>query len=182
MSVEKKLFSLISNTREDTRRQVTELFLEEHFGSGKNELCSKYEYTVEIFNNYSVVLKRPANLNKGFDFIVTIECIYFKRDGGRRHKNPSHPDISFVLKQIKDNVSFKDYEKVRKIIWDIFNLKDFDLTTISGMTFNDFDGNTHPLEIVLLAIRWLFIEQDITYWNYSGRSMLMNNLLGDGLV
>ncbi|MBQ5472358.1 MAG: hypothetical protein IIT58_10225 [Treponema sp.] len=182
MSLEKKLFSLISNSREDARRQVTELFLDEHFGTGTKELCSKYEYTVETFKNYSVILKRPTNLNKGFDFIVTIESIYFKQDGGRRHKNPSHPDISSVLQQVKNNVSSNDYEKVKTIIWNIFKLEDFDLSTVSGITFTDYDGNSHPLEIVLLAIRWLFIEQDITYWNFSGRSMLMNGLLGDGLV
>ena len=182
MALEKKLFSLISNSREDARRQVTELFLEEHFGTGTKELCSKYEYTVEIFNNYSVVLKRPTNLNKGFDFIVTIDCIYFKQGSRRRHKNPSHPDISAVLQQVKNNISSTEYQKIKNIIWNIFNLEDYDLSTIAGITFTDFDGNTHPLEIVLLAIRWLFIEQDITYWNFSGRSMLMNGLLGDGLV
>lgn len=182
MSLEKKLFSLISYSREDARRQVTELFLDEHFGTGTGELCSKYEYTVEVFNNYSVVLKRPTNLNKGFDFIVTIECIYFKQEGKRRHKNPSHPDIAAVLQQVKDNFPSNEYEKVKTIIWKIFKLESFDLSTVNGITFTDFDGNSHPLEIVLLAIRWLFIEQDITYWNFSGRSMLMNGLLGDGLV
>ena len=122
MALEKKLFSLISNSREDARRQVTELFLEEHFGTGTKELCSKYEYTVETFNNYSVVLKRPTNLNKGFDFIVTIDCIYFKQGSRRRHKNPSHPDISAVLQQVKNNISSTEYQKIKNIICNIFKL------------------------------------------------------------
>ena len=36
--------------------------------------------------------------------------------------------------------------------------------------------------IILLAIKWLFIEQDITYWNWSGRNMLYNHLIEMGLV
>ena len=87
-----------------------------------------------------------------------------------------------MLQQVKNNISSTEYQKIKNIIWNIFKLEDYDLSTIAGITFTDFDGNTHPLEIVLLAIRWLFIEQDITYWNFSGRSMLMNGLLGDGLV
>jgi hypothetical protein len=29
-----------------------------------------------------------------------------------------------------------------------------------------------PVEMVLKILKWLFIEQDITYWNYDGRQML----------
>ena len=28
------------------------------------------------------------------------------------------------------------------------------------------------LEMLLKILKWLFIEQDITYWNYDGRQML----------
>ena len=28
------------------------------------------------------------------------------------------------------------------------------------------------LEVVLKVLKWLWIEQDIRYWNYSGRQML----------
>jgi hypothetical protein len=29
-----------------------------------------------------------------------------------------------------------------------------------------------PFEMLLKILKWLFIEQDITYWNYDGRQML----------
>ena len=29
-----------------------------------------------------------------------------------------------------------------------------------------------PVEMLLKILKWLFIEQDITYWNYDGRKML----------
>ena len=28
-----------------------------------------------------------------------------------------------------------------------------------------------PVDHIVKAIKWLFIEQDIRYWNYSGRNM-----------
>lgn len=28
------------------------------------------------------------------------------------------------------------------------------------------------VEMLLKVLKWLFIEQDITYWNYDGREML----------
>ena len=68
------------------------------------------------------------------------------------------------------------------MIGDIFALKDFNIEIARGIVFCDADGNEHPLAILLLAIRWLFIEQDITYWNTSERAMLMNHLMGEGLA
>lgn len=40
----------------------------------------------------------------------------------------------------------------------------------------------HPIQIILLAVKWLFMEQDCAYWNYSGRKMLMDALANNGLV
>lgn len=31
---------------------------------------------------------------------------------------------------------------------------------------------------ILKTLRWLFIEQDVTYWSGSGRQMLFNGILG----
>jgi len=31
-------------------------------------------------------------------------------------------------------------------------------------------------ETLLKTLRWLFIEQDVTYWNYDGRMMLWGGL------
>ncbi|MBP3448993.1 MAG: hypothetical protein J6K22_00860 [Spirochaetaceae bacterium] len=182
MSLEKKLFTLVANSREEARRKVVNEFLDEKFGTGNGDLSSKYEYTVESFNNYHVVLKRPAPLNKGFDFVVYTPSIYYKTKGKRRHQNPSHNDIVQILSKTKTNIGDKSYEPIKKLIGDIFDLNDFNIEIANGILFSDADGKEHPLAILLLAIRWLFIEQDITYWNTSGRSMLMNHLMGEGLA
>jgi hypothetical protein len=38
------------------------------------------------------------------------------------------------------------------------------------------------VEALIMCTKWLFIEQDITYWNWSGRQMFFDKLFSDGLV
>ena len=35
---------------------------------------------------------------------------------------------------------------------------------------------SYPVDMICKCIKWLFIEQDITYWNWSGRNMLYNGI------
>ena len=32
------------------------------------------------------------------------------------------------------------------------------------------------LELTLKALKWLFIEQDVAYWNYDGQMMLLTTI------
>jgi len=182
MSLEQKFFNLIANTREEARRKVVLEFLDENFGSGKGDLASRYEYTVESFDDYTIVLKRPTNLNKGFDFIVCTPGIYYRTGNSRRHQNPAHRDIIEILSEIKDRIGDDSYILIKQIIGKIFKLDHFDISIVQDITFFDADEIERPLPILLLAIRWLFIEQDITYWNTSGRKMLMDGLVEENLA
>ena len=83
--------TLNSTERKAVRDEIIELFLLESPGTGKEELCSKYEYTVETIDEYSIFLRRPASLNKGFDFTVHVKGMNFKKN--RTYSNPSHSDI-----------------------------------------------------------------------------------------
>lgn len=182
MSFKSKLFTLISSTREDVRQEVVIKFLDETCGSGTGDLASKYEYTVEsYYNEYTVVLKRPASLNNGFDFQVVTPEIYYNIDNGRRHNHPSHKDVETILNQVKWNYPQK-YQVISELIKSIFLCEECEITKAGGLFFFDGDDIKRPLPIFLLALRCLFIEQDITYWNNSGRQMLMNQLKEIGLV
>lgn len=139
MSFESKLFTLISSTREDVRREVVIKFLDETCGSGTGDLASKYEYSVESYNEYTVVLKRPAPLNKGFDFQVVTPEIYYKIDNGRKHNRPSHKDVEIILKQVKCNYPQK-YQVVSELIKSIFLCEKCDITKAGGLFFFDGDG------------------------------------------
>ena len=176
MTIETKIHSLFSTDRISARREIVELFLEENFGTGNGDFASKYTYVVEAYQNYKVLLQRPAPLNKGFDFIVKIDGVYFSNNGKKRHQNPSHSDIVSSLMQVQHKISEERYRNVKDIINGIYELKAVDFTPVLDITFSDGDGVERPLVILLLAIKWLFLEQDITYWNFSGRAMLMNGL------
>ncbi len=161
--------------RNEIRKEIVNVFLNEEHGMGTGDLCTKYYYTVERHNDtidYSIVLRRPAPLNKGFDFIVLIEGLFFKKN--RRYNAPSHGDIINALINVQLRYSKKTYSLIQNEIANIFNCKTYDLSVCENVYFEDFEGNLHPIAIIILAMKWLFIEQDITYWNWSGRNMLWN--------
>ena len=164
--------------RQQMRRDVISLFMNEQPGTGTGSNASRYVYTVENYNNYRIELHRPAKLNKGFDFTVNIVGMYFKKN--RRYSNPSHSDVFAALSYCKQN--YPNYRNVIvPIINDIYNCQNVTIGN-TGMFFLDFNNQQHPIEIILLALKWLLIEQDFTYWNNSGRSMLYNNLHTRNLV
>lgn len=171
--------ALQANNRVDIRNELVSLFLQEQPGTGKGVNCSTYRYTVENFNNYSIVLNRPAGLNKGFDFTVNVQGMSFKKK--KTYYSPSHQDIMDILQSVK-NANPTQYQNVSVEIRNIYNCVSPNFQNISGIAFLDHTNTPRPIEIILLAIKWLFIEQDITYWNWSGRNMLFSKLQNLGLV
>ena len=165
-------------SRKDIRNHVIAEFLKEEPGNGTGEESSKYIYEVEILsNNQKVYLQRPARLNKGMDFIVNTDGWVFYSDkpnknGKFRHlPAPAHHNIISDLK-LKKSENPSEYERLFQEIEKIFNIQPYDVTQ-----FNFSQGM--PIDMLLAIIKWLFIEQDVTYWNWSGRNMLMNGIRED---
>ena len=171
-------YKLSVHNRIQMRQDLISCFLKEEPGTGKGNASSRYRYNVETYGNYSIYLKRPTQLNKGFDFTVNISGVYFKKK--KRYSNPSHQDIFDALTYCLNTFS-EGYDAVRKAIVDIYNCINSDLSQINAY-FCDHEGTKHPIQIILLAIKWLFIEQDCAYWNYSGRKMLFDGLNARGLT
>lgn len=171
-------YKLPIGNRSQMRRALILRFLKESAGTGKDGNASRYQYTVETYGKYSIYLRRPTQLNKGFDFTVNIKGMYFKKN--RRYSNPSHQDIFNALAYCLD-AHPDGYSAIRKAIIDIYNCNFTDLSQINEH-FVDYCGIEHPIQIILLAIKWLFMEQDCAYWNYSGRRMLFDRLHKSGLV
>ena len=140
--------------------------MKEKPGEGKGELCSHYIYFVEeLQDGNRVFLKRPAVLNKGFDFTVHIENQNFGKN--RSTTMPSHKVILHDLaKKKKENP--KQYKIVDGLIDDYFECRELDMDVVKKLKFK----KGYPIETILKAIKWLFIEQDVTYWNWTGRNML----------
>lgn len=163
---------LEATTRESIRVEVSNWFLDEKPGLGKKELRSIYRYSVETLSNGQFIeLRRPTNLNKGFDFEVTIPGSNFGTT--RRTTRPSHNSILLDLTD-KRNANPTEYQTVRLLIDRIYSCENVPDTDILSCSFEEEIG--HPIEHILKTIRWLFIEQDITYWNWSGRAMFYSKL------
>lgn len=171
-------YCLPSGNRSQKRQALISCFLDEIAGTGKGDAASRYQYNVESFGEYGIFLKRPTQLNKGFDFTVNVQGMYFKKN--RRYSNPSHNDIFEALECCRNECP-DDYDTVKEAIVAIYECNDIDLVNINAY-FLDYEGTERPIQIILLAIKWLFMEQDCAYWNYSGRRMLFEGLNENGLV
>lgn len=180
MPFERLRYNLKSRDRKSVRREIINVFLDEEPGNGRGEDSSRYHYIVEEFDDYNIELHRPAGLNKGFDFTVHITGMYFKKS--MRYTIPSHRDIILALHDVKNHYTKSEYQLIIGQIQNIFYDNVFDVYPIKNIEFRDYEGELRPIAIILFAIKWLFIEQDITYWNWSGRNMLMNALDEEGLV
>ncbi len=152
--------------RKKIRDKVIDLFKSESPGTGIGKLSTRIIYCVEKTNSEIIYLKRPASLNKGFDFEVHVSKKLFF---GRVKTRPSHKCIKTILKNLKSN-DLNIYNKTQQIIDELYNCDEKNIASLQYII----DGI--DMEIVLRSIKWLFIEQDITYWSYSGRTMLYSGL------
>lgn len=152
--------------RNKVRMTVVNILSQEEPGQGKDNLASRYTYYVETLNDGNrIYLRRPANLHNGFDFVVGIENINFNPNG-RKRSYPKHDDIinDLIDKKNDDLEKYKQLYSVLEKIYkcDTINDDEMKLTFRTGFS----------AELIIKTLKWLFIEQDIRYWNYSGRDML----------
>lgn len=155
--------------RNDLRREVINKFIGETPGKGKGHLTSKYVYYVEtLATGDRVYLTRPVPLNKGFDFIVHVENHTFMNG----KTNPKHDDLFDDLRLKKQN-NPTEFTKLIKAIEEIADCKDVDqVLQNSNINFNV----GFSVEMILKVVKWLFIEQDIRYWNWSGKFMFLDHI------
>lgn len=84
---------------------------------------------------------------------------------------PSHRSIHSDL-SAKKAESPTEFKKLHLLVKRIYNCEDVSNTELISLHFK----SGHSAELILKSIKWLFIEQDITYWNWSGRDMLYSGL------
>jgi len=159
-------------TRQEIREKVVHEFLKEEPGAGTGDLASKYKYYVETLRSGNrIFLSRPAYLNKGFDFVIRVEGINFNAGKGRARENPTHGDLLEDLEKKKEaNSEF--YKLLYELIQQVYFCNEVRKKEYKQMIFEV----GFPIDFILLVIKWLFIEQDITYWNFSGRAMFMSKI------
>lgn len=156
------------------RKKLIKKFLKEQPGTTTS--ATEYYYFVETLqDNNRIYLKRPTALNKGVDFEVRIENTQFRYgihgniiSTGNR---PSHNDIENDLAQKK--LEYPHQFNLLKTLLD----KTYNCQTIKNSEYKKYPFKKgHSVEIIFKSLKWLFIEQDVTYWNRSGRAMLYEKL------
>ncbi|MFW9879653.1 MAG: DNA adenine methylase [Candidatus Thorarchaeota archaeon] len=156
------------NSRNELRKYVVLKFMEEKAGRGTGELATRYRYNVETFiDGRKLYLIRPAYMKVGFDFQIWLEN-WAKTN---EDKMPSHEDIVQDLKLKKqENKHF--FNILNDGINKVFICEDDDriLNRINLKKVAFLEGEKP--EVLLKILKWMFIEQDIRYWNYSGRVKL----------
>ncbi|MGD0597642.1 MAG: DNA adenine methylase [Sedimentisphaerales bacterium] len=166
----------IAGNHEKDRNSLRVLLLDnlvkEKAGTGNKEKTSNYHYNVETLTGGNrIYLTRPVWLNKGFDFIIHVEGYKFLNG----KDNPQHNDIANDLKEKKQKDSIS-YQRLLKLIDLVFLCNDPE-DILRKELIPTFEVG-FSIELLLKVIKWLFIEQDVTYWNWSGRHMLMSGING----
>lgn len=160
-----------SNNREELRRELIEIFLNEDPGEGRYELASRNRYIVKYVEGKTIYLQRPAQFNNGFDFTLNVTDINFNigylNEKGNQKRATTRPGHKHILDdlQLKKEENIDLYLEFKEEIDRIYDCE------IPERVDFEFESGYNS-EIILECLKWLFAEQDITYWHYSGRRML----------
>lgn len=154
-------------SRNEVRMRVVNMLSTEEPGIGNGENASKYIYYVETLKSGDrVYLQRPANLHNGFDFLVCVENTNYALPGERRRNYPKHDDFALDLENKKAE-NLEMYKHLYLLLKDVYECRDVTDDQMEDLHFDTGFAVDH----IIKTVKWLFIEQDIRYWNYSGRNM-----------
>jgi hypothetical protein len=149
------------------RRALAEKWLEEGRFAG-------YRYNVETCEDGSkIYLLRPTPLNKGFDFQVNLEGFRTTTRKPRRNtlEMPSHTDVIDDL-QRKIKAFPQLNEDLFGAVSAIYDCKEADHALSTYPSLREIRIGL-PIDSTLRILKWLFIEQDLTYWGWTGRDKFM---------
>ena len=155
----------VNNTgsRADIRSRVLTRWMGEISGN-------KYRYFVETLSDGNrVYLERPAQLNKGCDFVIYIENLFVFKNGNDRP--PSHSMLHHDLCEKKNHLDSECWRHLIASIEAVHGLTSYAIPPECGNEINR--TGQMDIEQIQLLCKWLFIEQDVTYWARSGRDMLL---------
>jgi hypothetical protein len=126
-----------------------------------------FKYPVEKLPDAYLYISRPGN-KKNFDFKVEVKQDFGLGDGSHLNMVESLRNLR-ILEAEKFQILFKTIEK-------IYHCEENDVDKIlvsyseSDLTFSD--GT--KIEVFAKVIKWLFIMEDIVYWDNEGRAFLFN--------
>jgi hypothetical protein len=160
-----------STGRDEIVRRVINIFIDtESQQRGKGV---KFRYPVENLSsvNKQLFIFRPGGLNKwNFDFKVEVSE---ELGLGRGTHNEITSD--FRNKKQENPQEFSTLLQALTAIYDCSENDIDQLLKIYPSLETSFQTGA-KVEILLKVVKWMFIMEDIVYWNYRGRAMLYNAL------
>lgn len=129
-----------------------------------------FRYSVEnLQNGRQLFITRPGH-KKNFDFKVDVDPDLNLGEG-------SHLEIAKDLRN-KKNENPKKFQDLFQMLTQIYNCTENDVDKIlqkySGIKKSFKTGA--KVNVLLKVIKWLFIMEDIVYWDNEGRAFLFNFL------
>lgn len=155
------------STREGLRQKTVIAFLREKAGPEKRKV-TRYRYIVErLRDKRRIYLARPTK-RCGFDFDVCIQGL------------PNREDIRYTCKEVINDLRNKlleDPTKFRLLCKAIERVYSCDEPDLVIDDYRNLDFQTgEKSETILKIVKWMFIAQDVHYWNHSGRNILKAQL------
>ncbi len=158
--------------RDEIVKRVINVFIETE--AVKRGFGIKFRYPVEnLSTGGKLYIFRPAGLNKwNFDFKVDVLEEFGLGKG-------THNDIvsDFKLKKNENPNRFGDFLKVFNSLYTCSE-NDVDYLLESNPYLMEAFQSGSKLDILLKVVKWMFIMEDIVYWNYKGRTKLYEFIIG----
>ena len=157
-------------TRHEIVRMVVNVFIQtEYENRGKGV---RFNYPVEqLSNGSSLVIFRPAGLRKwNFDFKVNVTPEMGLGKG-------THAEIASDFRS-KKKENEKGFVELLQAVEEMCTGLEADVDQILKEHPNlrtSFQTGS-DVEVLLKVLKWMFIMEDIVYWNYDGRMKLYNYL------
>jgi len=157
-----------SMARHKIVKKVVDTFIQtEYRKKGKGVI---FQYPVENLPDGQLFIVRPGH-KKNFDFKVAVAAHFGLGEG-------SHLEIATDLRNKKQEDQRK-FEDLIKAITEIYNCSenDVDILLKNYPNLNKPFRTGAKAEVLLKIVKWLFIMEDIVYWDNEGRAFLFNFLI-----
>lgn len=128
-----------------------------------------FRYPVENIQDEQLFIVRPGH-KKNFDFKVEVDESFRLGDG-------SHIEIAQDLRD-KENENKQKIEDLLSATAEIYHCSenDVDKVLVKYPSLGKSFQTGAKVEVILKIIKWLFVMEDIVYWDNEGRAFLFNFL------
>lgn len=172
---EKKVHNFLEITDKMARHEIVQKVVNTFIGSEWSDRGKgiQFWYPVEnLADGSQLFIIRPGGLRSkwNFDFKVNIEPEY--KLGKGTHNEVT---LDFQNKKLEAPEKYPDLLRGLTEIYECNNAVDQVVQEIQSLGTSFHTGA--DVKILLKVVKWMFIMEDIVYWNYQGRTMLYSHLM-----